>query len=417
MKFLGFEITRKKGLIPANSGSWVPMIREPYAGAWQLNDELTKEQKLAFSAVFSCITRISSDIGKLEPFIYKKEGGIKKRQENSKFLKVLKKPNGYQNHIQFKEVWSNSKLSHGNTYGLKGRNQRGDVVALYILDPTKVTPLVADDGSVFYQLDADNLSGIKSQVTVPASEIIHDRINCLFHPLVGLSPLYACSLSAGQGLAIQQNGKEFFANKSQPGGILTAPGTIKDETAKRLKKTWEQNYSGKNAGNVAVVGDGLKYESMTMTALDAQMVEQLKMSAETVCSVFHVPLHMVVAGQVPNYNNIEALTIQYYSQCLQSHIEQFELCLNEGLGLSDDEGVELDTNGLLRMDRATLAKTNADRIGAGYFAPNEARLTENLPPVEGGDTPYMQQQNYSLAALNARDELTDEEALSAMEEG
>jgi phage portal protein BeeE len=31
----------------------------------------------------------------------------------------------------------------------------------------------------------------------------------------------------------------------------------------------------------------------------------------------------------------------------------------------------------------------------------------NLKPVEGGDTPYLQQQNYSLAALNKRDQGED----------
>jgi hypothetical protein len=34
---------------------------------------------------------------------------------------------------------------------------------------------------------------------------------------------------------------------------------------------------------------------------------------------------------------------------------------------------------------------------------NEARATIGLPPVEGGDTPYLQQQNYALSALARRD--------------
>ena len=40
----------------------------------------------------------------------------------------------------------------GNTYVLKQRDERGVVVALYVLDPTKVTLLVAPDGAVYYQL-------------------------------------------------------------------------------------------------------------------------------------------------------------------------------------------------------------------------------------------------------------------------
>ena len=52
-----------------------------------------------------------------------------------------------------------SKLVHGNTYVLKQRDARGVVVAGYVLDPTKVTPLVAPDGSIFYALGRSDLAG------------------------------------------------------------------------------------------------------------------------------------------------------------------------------------------------------------------------------------------------------------------
>ena len=39
--------------------------------------------------------------------------------------------------------------------------------------------------------------------------------------------------------------------------------------------------------------------------------------------------------------------------------------------------------------------------------PNEARAEIGLQPVAGGDTPYLQQQNYSLAALAKRDAKDD----------
>jgi phage portal protein BeeE len=44
---------------------------------------------------------------------------------------------------------------------------------------------------------------------------------------------------------------------------------------------------------VAVLGDGLAYQAMVMTAVDAQLIEQLKWTAETICSCFHVPSYMV----------------------------------------------------------------------------------------------------------------------------
>src|SRR5690606_24719413 len=125
---------------------------------------------------------------------------------------------------------------------------------------------------VFYELHADNLAGVRERLVVPAREIIHDRFNCFFHPLVGLSPIFAGGLAAMQGLAIQNDSTLFFQNGAQPGGILTAPGHISDETAARLKTYWDTNFSGKNAGKVAVVGDGLTYSAMRAKAVDSQLI-------------------------------------------------------------------------------------------------------------------------------------------------
>jgi HK97 family phage portal protein len=213
-------------------------------------------------------------------------------------------------------------------------------------------------------------------------------------------------MAAIQGLRIQANSVKFFANMSRPGGVLTAPGSISDDTAKRIKADWKSGFGGKNIGNVAVLGDGLKYEAMSVNAIDAQLVEQLKWSGETVCSVFHVPTYMVGLAPPPPNNNIEALTQQYLGQCLQSLIESMELSLEEGLDMvtpSASFGVEFDLEGLLRMDTSTRYKSYKDAISAGWMAPNEARHCEDYEPVAGGDTPYLQVQNYSLAALAERD--------------
>ena len=80
----------------------------------------------------------------------------------------------------------------------------------------------------------------------------------------------------------------------------------------------------------------------------------------------------------------------YYSDCLQSHIEQFELAMDEGLGLTQPKGgrqlgVELDLDALLRMDTATQVKTLAEGIGGALMTPNEARRKVDLKPLKGGD--------------------------------
>ncbi|PWE57656.1 phage portal protein [Metarhizobium album] len=403
-----------------NRGGWWGMIKESFTGAWQKNVEVKVDTVLTYSAVFRCISLISSDVAKMRIRLVEMDAnGIWTEADSPAFSPVLRKPNRWQNRIQFYANWVESKLIHGNAYILKERDNRGVVAAIYVLDPNRVKPLVAEDGSVYYEMGRDPLGGVvQASVTVPASEIIHDRWNTIYHPLIGTSPIHACGLAAVQGLKIQTNSVRFFGNGSNPGGVLTAPGAISKENAERLKAHWEANYSGENVGRTAVLGDGLKYETMAVKATDAQLIEQLKWSAETVCSTFGVPAYMAGVGAAPLNNNVEALGQQYYSQCLQILIESIELCLDEGLGLTAAKdgrkyGTEFDLDDLLRMDTATLIVAEAAAVGGGIKAPDESRKRLGLKPVAGGDTPYMQQQNYSLAALARRDAQADPFASAA----
>lgn len=418
MRLFGFELVRSKqyndllSAVGSTRGGWFPVVNEPFAGAWQRNISLRGESLLAFNAVYACIERIASDIAKCRIRLVEQDAnGIWSETTSASFSPVLRKPNNYLNRIQFFENWVCSKLIQGNTYVLKARDNRGIVTSLYVLDPQSAYPYVAPNGDVYYKLSRDNLSELNDENTVPATEIIHDMSTIRHHPLCGIPPLIAATLPASQGLRIQTQSTSFFENRAQPGGILTAPGEIKQTTADRIKEFWSTNFQGSKSGNVAVLGDGLKFEPLAFNAVDSQLIEQLGMSAKMVCSAFGVPAHMVGATDPPSYNNIEALNQQYYSQTLQKYFESIELLLDEGLGLvnvSDKTyGTEFDLDDLLRMDTATLIDSESKSVGSGIKMPNEARRRLNLRPVTGGNTPYLQQQNYSLAALNKRDSKED----------
>lgn len=419
MRFLGLNISRAKDLgaltTPAGNGyggGWFSVIREPFTGAFQRGISRTRENILTYHAVYSCITLIASDVAKCCIYLMKEDAdGIWTEVETSPLRGVLDKPNNFQNRIKFFEQWIISKLLYGNTYVLKVRDGKNVVSSLYILDPSRVKPVITPAGEIYYVLGRDVLAELEGdETTIPASEIIHDVMVPLYHPLCGVSPLTASGVAAVQGLTIQRNSTRFFENGSQPSGILTAPGQVDDTAAERLKTLWEEKYTGENAGRVAVLGNGLKYEAMTISPVDAQLIEQLKWSAEVVCSTFHVPAYKVGVGAPPSYSNIEALEQQYYSQCLQKFFECIELCLDEGLELDKSGkgyGTQFDLDDLLRMDTATLIESEKNAVAGGIKSPNESRKRLNLPKKPGGDSPYLQQQNFSLEALAKRDAQAD----------
>ncbi len=419
MKLGPFTILRTKELPPlhglvSNGRSWWPfgVIRESFTGAWQQNVTVTTDTALSYYAVYACLRLVSTDMGKMALRLVEQDAnGIWNTAESPSFSPVLREPNRYQTINKFIEAWILSKLIHGNTYVLKVRDNRQVVRSMHVLDPQRVTPKVTTQGDVYYEIQRDDLSGLKEEtITLQASEIIHDTYIAPFHPLIGISPIYACGLAATQGLSIQNNATNFFSRGSNPSGMLTAPGAISDETAARLKAHFDSGaYSGTNAGRVIVGGDGLVFNQFTMKAVDAQMIEQLRMTAEHVCSAFGVPPYLVDIGPPPPYANFEPLLLKYHSQCIQSLATNLEKSLDKGLGLVEkidgkQYGTEFDIDDLIWMDTATRVKASADSIGSGSLAPNEARKKYyGVGPVEGGDSPMVQQQNFSLEALAERD--------------
>ena len=353
----------RKGLSPP-SGRWFT-IYDQQPGYWQQDTSIALDSVLTFSAVFACIRQISTDIGKLGLRLMQSRDGIKYETDSKVFSAVIKKPHPYMTRVKFYEYWLTSKLIFGNTYVLKTRDSRGIVTRLRILDPTRVTTLISDSGDVFYRLRTDNFGGVPTEITVPATEIIHDTDFTPEHPLIGVSRIAACGVAAQQGLNIQTNSKNFFGNMSRPSGMLTAPGAISDDTATRLKTTFETNFGGDNIGKLLVAGDGLDFKAFTIPAEDAQLIQQLEWTALTVCSAYGVPPYKVGIGQMPTYDNINALNQEYYGNTIQELIECIEILLDEGLELPEGFSTEFDVDDLLRMDSKAMSEVLGNQVKAG----------------------------------------------------
>lgn len=334
---------------------------------------------------------------------------------NVPWLPVIEKPNHYQSQSQFIEQWMVSRLLYGNAYILKHRkDKRGIVTAMYVLHPFCVKPLVSEDSSIFYDLSRDDLSQTQDidtlvlsgeRIVVPASEIIHDRMTPLWHPLVGVSPLYAAGNSGTMGNRIQTNATKASGNLIRPGGILSTERAISDETAARLKAQFESGYGGDNINRIAVIGDGLKFQAFEAltSAVDAQLIEQLNWTVADAARAFRYPLFKLDSKSMPPYAaGPEILSQMYYSDCLQPHIKNIEDGLRIGLELPKPYDIEFDLDDLIRMDTKALYESIGKGVKDGWMAANEARHKANYKPVKGGDSPTQQEQNWPLDKLDER---------------
>jgi HK97 family phage portal protein len=418
VRLFGLEIRRADAVeersyssVPSSGGGWYPLVHEPYTGAWQRNDSWQLESVLSHPTVYRCVNLIASDIAKMRTKLVElmdREKDLWVEVESGAFSPVLRQPNRYQTPAQFKKNWIISRLIHGNTYILLERDNRDVVIRMYVLDPNSVRPVVTEDGDVLYQLSQDNLTGVSADVAItaiPASEIMHDRISPLFHPLVGIPPLFAAGGPAHVGLTVQRNSAAYFDNDSSPPGILSGPNIVTAEQAKEMVERWH----ARKKGQIAALGNGLKYEPLRGTVVESQTIEHLKWTGEAVAAAFGVPAFMVGAGPVPALNNTEALTRQYYTTCLHDHAHDMETVMDRGLGLDTEKtegrwlGVQLDVMALMQMDTATQMETLTKGVRGGVLTPNEARAERGIGPLTGGDTIYLQHQDYPIEALYDRD--------------
>ena len=409
MQVFGYELTLQRKtsqpLRPPASGSsgWWPIVREPYTGAWQLNDPVTTETALSNPSVFAVVSRIASDISKIAPplLLEQDDAGFWTETTNSAYTPVLRRPNRYQTAQQYHERVVLSLLLNGNAYSLKDRDERGVVKALYPLTPARVKVLVAPDGAVYYELQQNDLAGISNDtppVIVPARDIIHMRWNCLFHDLMGISPLYALSGAVTQAQTIQANSTTFFAKGGRPSGVLSAPTKLDPLSAARIK-TDAANWQ---TGEQLVVESGMDYKVVSSTAVQSQLVEQLGWTEEKICEVYGMPISILNSAKQPPYANAEASQLQYKSECLEVHLTSIANGWTEGLELPTYLKIEFDDTLLIWMDTATRTQAAKDAIVSG-MSPNEVRSTYyGLGPVPGGELPYLQQQNWPVSTLAER---------------
>lgn len=395
--------SRVTSLLTVARDGWSPIVREPYTGAWQLNDEITSPTALANPSVFGVVSRIAQDIAKIAPpLLLELDGdGFWFETTNSAYTPVLRRPNRYQTPQQFIEQWVLSKLLYGNTYVLKERHDSGVVKALYVLDPLKVKPLVAPDGGVYYELQCNDLAGLSSATDPPvvgASDLIHDRWNCLWHPLVGISPLYAIGGAVTQAQAIQSSSTTFFAKGGRPAGMLVAPTKLDPASAERIKST----LANFKTGEIMLTDQGMTYHDIGGSAVDSELIAQLGWTEEKICEVFGMPISIVNSSKQPPYANAEASQLQYKSQCLEPHLASIAACLGDGLELPLYLGLEFDDTLLIWMDTATRTNAAKTAIAAGMSV-NEVRDTYyGLGPVPGGEVPYLQQQYFPIDELAQR---------------
>jgi HK97 family phage portal protein len=251
-----------------------------------------------------------------------------------------------------------------------------------------------DDGGVVYSLSDTRFTyeNFDPEYFVPARDMLHIKLATPDDPLRGVSPIESVFAPVTTNNAITAGSANFFTNQGRPSGVISTDKDLTKEQISRLREVWNQQSAGFSSGQTPILASGLKWQQISMSSQDAQMIQAYQMTVEAITSVFGVPLALVNSMGNSTYNNTEQLISHWLATDLGHTIKLIETSLENFFELDADESINLDEKILLRTNMKDRVDTLGQAVQRGIYSPNEARRIEGLPPVEGGDKPYLQQQ-------------------------
>ena len=278
---------------------------------------VTERTAMQMTAVYSCVRILSEAVAGLPIHVYRytDNGGKEKALEHPLYRLLHDEPNPEMTSFNFRETLMGHLLLYGNAYAQIVRNARGEVMGLYPLMPNKMTVDRDGEGNLYYLYsrgsDDAPMGKENGQIYLPPSDVLHIP-GLGYDGIVGYSPLAMAKNAVGMAIACEEYGAKFFANGAAPGGVLEHPGTIKDP--QKVKESWNAAYQGSgNSHRVAVLEEGMKYQTIGISPEQAQFLETRKFQINEIARIYRVPPHMVGDLEKSSFSNIELGVCEIYA--------------------------------------------------------------------------------------------------------
>lgn len=392
------RIARNAGLVgkrEIDSDGTGLAVYGPWAQPTSSGIRVDQYSAMQLAAVMACVSILAEDVAKLPLQIWKMlPNGGKALELDHPLNRLLWSPNGWQTQFEFIELMQAALVLRSNAYAIKIRNGRGEITSLVPINPDRVQLWESPDGSIFYRVTRSGLHEMAVLANVPfmvpAEDMFHLRWLAIGSSLVSTSRVWLMREMIGLGISQEQQAAMLAGSGARPSGVLQTDMTLSEDVAKRLGAEWQQTYGGlKNTGKTIVLEQGMKWQPMGMTSVDAQFIAQREFALNEVARAFRMPPHkigIIVKGAASTMIQQDQ---DYMNNVLSSYCTRWEQKIGKEFDLNGTAyRPEFDMSKFLRADIMT--RLTALRIGilGMIFTPNEARRSEGLPEVEGGDVLY-----------------------------
>ncbi|SFJ25656.1 phage portal protein [Bradyrhizobium sp. Gha] len=356
--------------------------------SWDLMRGLTETQSRAIvspyyaenlSAVYACIQCISETVACLPLHVYRRAGdGVKLADNQHPVARLFQQPNTIQTASEFFEMLLGHCLLRGNAYAEIERDRRGAPIGLIPYHPDQVSVWrIPKTRQVVY--DISDLDGRRRRLL--SEEVLHlrDRSD---DGIIGKSRLQRTREALGTTIATEWHAASTFKNGVRLSGVLSHPDRISTGAHNHIRDSFTDEYAGPGkAGKVAVLEEGLKWQSISVSPEDAELLASRRFGTETIARIYRVPLPLLADISNGSYANVVELNRMFATHCLTPWIVRLEQVIMRDL--LSEEGqrthlVEIDQDDLLRGDMLTRWQSYRIMREIGGASANEIRAWEKI---------------------------------------
>lgn len=399
-------LTRIKGLFAGEGEPRGPFYGQGELGNWfelggiedgfQRNLTLPHLDAKKIPAAYASVMANARAVSQCKPLHKRKDStGRSEVVMTSAASRLFQRPNSYETWPQFILNSVAQMFFDGESFAIASRNARGEVIRLDRMDSRTCSPYVTE-GELFYSVGQNPFVAEQIDYLVPARDVLHLRQYCPRHVLMGESPIKAAAMAAGINVSLSASQAAFFSQMSRPSGVLSTETVLNKDQLESLRQAWYKQSQKIAQGHVPILSGGLKWQQLSISSQDAQLIEAQRLSIEEIARVYGVPLPVIGDMTSSTLNNVEQLISLWLSISLGSLLENIEQSFVKLFDMPVNESVDFDVTGLLRTDFQARIDGLTKAIQGGLYTPNEARAREGLHPVENGEEPIVQAQMVPL---------------------
>ncbi|MGP4843317.1 phage portal protein [Marinobacter sp. 1Y8] len=345
--------------------------------------EVSFDTAMQISPVWAAVKLISESIGSMPFNVYKVTDKGREIATDHPLHRVLtSNPNQYQTDVEFWESLALNLAISGNAYAIIQRSG-SRIVGLLPVSSAQVETTLLSDGTVIHSYTSG------ANVKVYSSESMW-HVKLFGNGIVGLSPLSYARNSIGIAIAADNRVSKVYSNGAKPSGILTIDKTLTKDQRNQVRSAFAGLEEG-NEDKLFVLEAGMNYTPVSMSPQDIELLDSRRFQIEDIGRFFGVPSILLnqTFGQSSLGSNVYEILSAFYKLNLRPYLEKFEASVPRWLMSSDDASkheCEFDFDAaLLRADLKTRMEANRIAINSGQSTPNEARISEGKPALEGGD--------------------------------